>query len=1078
MNKRVLSTLIDDWAARHPERIAVESTDGMFTYGNLSDATDMVAKSLAALSVKTGDIVAVYLPSSFKYIAGIIGVNKAGAIFMPLEVDYPPARLRQLLLTVKPAFVITTSALKDKLSGIMGNEDVPGLIWDDDSTAAGLRCNRQAVDHRDVRLPELDGNESNYLIYTSGSTGTPKIIEGVHKSLSHFVHWEVETFNLGPDVRCCQFAPVSFDVSFRDIFVPLLAGGTIVIPDASVKRDPRRLLEWLIDHSVTLVHIVPSYFRELTAVIRASGKPVSTSLKYILLAGEPLYGKDVKEWYDAAGKEVQLVNLYGPSETTLAKIYNRIREVPANAGEIVPLGHPISNTAIAIIQNGQLCNIGEIGEIYIKTPFRSKGYWGDPALTAASFIQNPLHQDYEDILYKTGDLGKYLADKSITYVGRIDSQVKIRGNRVELSEVMQTIAGYTGIKHTEVVSIEQEDTGTILCCYYTCDNGDIDQTELKRYLDRNLPAYMHPSYFVKLDAFPLNLNGKIDKKALPKPEDMLYLQQGFDPPENELEKAIADIWSSVLGIAKIGVNHSFFQLGGHSLTATKIVAGIHQKLHKQISLKDFFEHNTVSKLAVLIQHADADLLQPIRPVGKRAYYQATPAQQRIYLVEQLTDDFSAYNMSAAFKLSGAINETALQGAFNALLQKHEILRTTFVDIEGHLQQQVHDWKEMAVEHVVADQTSFSPQTAHTYIQDEMKRRFDLEKDLLWHVRLVHFADKQYLLQFTIHHIICDGWSMQVLTKDFLTAYSALAAGTPLLTPNLNVQYKDYSNWLWEKLKKDDNKRQYWHEKLGNTLPELYLPLDLPRPEVRKYEGDTIQFDLGTDLSGKIRNICTQQEASLFIFFEAVVKLLLMKISGQNDIVIGTPVAGRAHPELQDQVGLYLNYLALRTRIDTDSTFAALMRKIKNDTYESYQYQLYPFEKLAAEITGGAIELGRNPLYDVLVVMNNQGLNAADADIKELEKILGLEWIPVFDAVSKTDLTFFINESENISVNTEYRTDIFHKQTITKLNSDLLLLIEMVVKDIARPVEDVIEQLSGALEAEMLEKNQQLLNEDF
>jgi amino acid adenylation domain-containing protein len=1078
MNKRVLSTLIDDLATRYPENIVVESPEGVFTYEKLSAATDLVGGSLVALSLKKGDVVAVYLPSSFKYVAAIIGVGKAGGIFMPLEVDYPPARLRQLLLTVKPAYIITTSVLKDKLTGIMSNEEVPCLIWDNNGAEEGLSWNTLIVDHRNASLPELNGDESNYLIYTSGSTGTPKIIEGVHKSLSHFIHWEVETFNLGPEVRCCQFAPISFDVSFRDIFVPLLAGGTIVIPDTSIKKDPRMLLEWLIDNSVTLLHMVPSYFRELTAMIRTSGKPVTTALKYILLAGEPLQGRDVKEWYEVAGKEVQLVNLYGPSETTLAKIFNRIKEPPDNAGETIQLGHPISNTAVAIIQNGQLCNIGEIGEIYIKTPFRSKGYWGNPALTAASFIQNPLHQDYEDILYKTGDLGKYQADKSITYVGRIDSQVKIRGNRVELFEVMQTIANFAGVKHTEVISIEQEDTGIALCCYYTCEGTDIDQPALKEHLDRHIPSYMHPSYFVKLDAFPLNLNGKIDKKSLPKPEDMLYLQQGFDPPENELEKAIAGIWSNVLGISKIGVNNSFFQLGGHSLTATKIVAGIHQKLHKQLSLKDFFEHNTVSKLAALIGNTASDQLQPIKLVGKHEYYRATPAQQRIYLVEQLSGNFSAYNMSVAFKLSGIVSEIALQGAFNALLKKHEILRTTFVDIEGHLQQQIHNWEEIAVEHIVADHTSFSPEAAYTYIQDEMKRRFDLGKDLLWHVRLVHFSDKQYLLQFTIHHIICDGWSMQVLTKDFLTAYRALDKGSPLLTSSLNIQHKDYSNWLWGTLNEEDNKRQYWHEKLENALPELYLPLDFPRPEERKYEGDTIQFELGTDLSNKIRKICIQQEASLFIFFESVIKLLLMKLSGQNDIVVGTPVAGRAHPDLQDQVGLYLNYLALRTQIGNESTFAELMQKVKIDTYESYKYQLYPFDKLAEEIAGGAIELGRNPLYDVLVVMNNQGLNAAEEDVKELEEILGLEWVPVFNTVSKTDLTFFINENSNISINTEYRTDIFYRQTITKINNDLLLLIETVVKDVTRPVGYVIEQLSGALEAEILEKNQQLLNEDF
>ncbi|MEL7006071.1 MAG: non-ribosomal peptide synthetase, partial [Bacteroidota bacterium] len=521
---------------------------------------------------------------------------EAGGIFMPLEPDYPEKRLDYLLVTVKPEVVIATASSFEVLMSKVGRMDYAQylkyvLIIQEDlslelaEVSAGElkgQTTKLASDYGPVPV-EVTGEDSNYLLYTSGSTGFPKIIEGRHVSLSHFIHWEVSTFSLNKKSHVSQLVPISFDVSLRDIFVPLLCGGTLCIPDKSIKLKPKELIDWLGEQSLSLIHTVPSLFRLLTKELEENEELQDSleSLTHVLLSGEALYGRDVTGFRNVMGTGIELVNLYGPTETTLAKLFYQVGEIE-DKNEIVALGNPITNTAVIILNGNKLCEIGEIGEICIKTPFRSKGYYKDETTTKEKFIQNPLHDEYEDIIYKTGDLGKYKEDRSIAFVGRQDSQLKIRGNRVELSEVERALMDYQGLEQVLVLPKKQQDD-YVLICYYI-GGSEIDPAAIRSFLSTQLPDYMFPSYYLRMEEFPLNLNGKIDKQSLPNPEELLYDRIAYEAPATKEEEPLCEIWSEILSLNKVGVNKSFFEIGGHSLSAAKVVTRVYERMGAEISL--------------------------------------------------------------------------------------------------------------------------------------------------------------------------------------------------------------------------------------------------------------------------------------------------------------------------------------------------------------------------------------------------------------------------------------------------------------------------------------------------------------
>ncbi len=556
MTKSVIHSVFEQVAAQRATHPAIRATGGEISYRELNETANRLAWRLRTdYGVRCGTVVGLNLVMGIPYVIALLSVAKAGGIFLPLDPRLPPQRRRQWIAKVRPALIVSDAEHSATWGAL--DFDLPLLPL-------------EALSSEATTNPPLavTGDDPSYIVFTSGSSGEPKAILGSQKGLSHFVHWEIKEFALDTTVRVSQLAPLTFDVSLRDIFVPLLAGGTLCIPAAEIRRDSRRLLDWLETEEISLMHCVPSLFRTLLQELahRPQADALLTRLRYMLLAGEPLYSIDVQKWRALMGKSTELVNLYGPSETTLAKAFHRIGEVPQEPGRMIPVGQPLPNTALLILKDSELCDQDEIGEIYIKTPFMSKGYYGDPELTAQVFMQNPLTPVIPDRIYRTGDLGRYRADHSVELLGRQDSQVKVKGIRIELSEIEQALLQHPAIEQAVVAAHLSADRENYLTAYFIAVQK-LGDAELRQHLEKWLPAEMHPAFFVPMQQFPLNLHGKVNRRALPRPADLLYQQRAYVAPASATEQALAALWDEVLDLGKVSVIHSFVELGGDSLKA-------------------------------------------------------------------------------------------------------------------------------------------------------------------------------------------------------------------------------------------------------------------------------------------------------------------------------------------------------------------------------------------------------------------------------------------------------------------------------------------------------------------------------
>ncbi|MBL0743085.1 non-ribosomal peptide synthetase [Chryseolinea lacunae] len=1095
MNKKVLHTLIDVKADEVGNLPAIDGHGKTISYRMLKEYSNRIGHSLVGEDIEKGNVVGIYIPNSINYWSAALGVNKAGGIFMPLDPAYPVKRMQQLLDKVMPTTIITLAThlsefleriegtpFAKKLTRVVVITDETSSIRIDDIGENGTKLRKEDFFPSSTVGVVVDGDDSNYLMYTSGSTGDPKVIEGCHKGLSHFIHWEVAEFGFSTNTRVSQLIPLYTDASLRDAFAPLLAGGTLCIPPDGIKSDAAKLLDWIEAAQINVIHTVPSVFRAVLREVEQNNAltPKLRSLKHFLLCGEALYGKDIAEWRAVAGTSTEIVNLYGPSETTLAKVFNRITEIPEDLHAIMPLGTPLPNTSVLIVnRHNVLSQIGEIGEIYIKTPFASKGYYAEAAMTSERFVQNPLHNEHADIVYRTGDLGKYLPDRRIAFVGRQDTQVKIRGNRVELSEIERVLLGYAGVEQVVVVPIKKAGSSDVLAAYFIT-SGPIEDRALRNYLRDVLPDFMHPSYVVCLEEFPLTLNGKIDKKALPKPEDILYEKTSYEAPRNGREQTLAAIWSSVLGLKKVGIQNSFFELGGHSLTATKVVSRIFKEIGVEISLKEFFENPTIAELSVLIASKQTSAYQNIPVLPSQPHYALSHAQKLLWVLDQTTVNLVAYHVPLYCLLDANVNKEAFRKAFDTLIARHESLRTTFFVVEGEPRQKIHEHTIFVIEEIDASKLETSEDILIERFADEaFQETFDLLNGPLLRCKLITLPSKRYIFLCTLHHIISDGWSIGVLLREILQLYTAYANGQENSLRPLRIHYKDYAAWHNAQLGATDMERHrhYWHQRLSGDLPLINLPIDYARDERKNYTGDKLVLTLEQETCEAIHEFCRQQDVTPFMFFLSVINVLLHSYSGQSDILIGSPISGRNDADLEDQIGTFLNILVHRNTLNKNESFLQFLQSVKTTVLDGYEHQAYPFDVLVEDLHAQRDD-GRNPFYDVVVVLNNTGLAGGDRELRELEKTLGVKEVGVQNRSSKIDLTFFVETAEGIAITTEYSNLLFAPETIKRMNNDLECLVKTVVRDGHALISDLVWNLSDETEKQMKHSTLQALHEDF
>lgn len=1062
MNRKIVHSVFEHIAATFPEHHAIEESSGTsITYRQLNKRAHTIASLLVARGVGRNVLVGVLFPTGITYAATILGVLKAGGLFLPLELGLPRPRLQHILSHTTPSVIVTDvhgqNGLADMLVEFGLATSTILLVF----TAAGFHEQRFCDGHWQTTaiadaeatdpLPMInEPDDSCYVIYTSGSTGVPKFIEGWHKGLAHYCHWQATEFGLNETSRISQMAPVTFEASLKDFFVALCCGATLCIPAADVKENPARLIEWIESSALTLLQTVPSYLRLITreAASQARSGGFFPSLQLVFQSGDTLYGKDVNHWRHVIGTHAELVNLYGPAEVTLLKTFHRIPPEPLKPNEIVPIGKPITNTVILILSGHTLCPPGKIGEIAVKSPFIVKGYYRSPELTAEKFVQNPLQNETRDIVYRTGDLGRYRPDMTIDFVGRLDSQVKVYGNRIELAEIESVLLAMPQIGQAVVVPHRTDEMENVLACYYT-ELEPISHTALREHILASLPDYMVPAYFIPMASLPLSLNGKVDRKALPKPEVLVI--GSYEAPVGTTEIQLAEIWGEILGLKRIGRANPFMEIGGDSLKAIRIIARMYKVFSVEVSVRDFFASPTIGALATFIDRARHTHYEPIPALPDAASYPLSHAQRRLWMLDQMEKGSAAYTMASAFVIEGSFSLAAFTQAIHTLHQRHETLRTTFIAIDGVPRQKI---ETATTPQITVRDVSHTPDPEHTareYFTTEAARPFDLTTGPLYRIALLTLAPQRTAFVFSIHHIISDVWSLGVMTAELSTLYNGFRTGQTPHLPPLPIQYRDFAAWQNQKVNDPatlQRDRTYWLQQLAAPLPVLDLPADFPRPPVKTYAGAVVHFTLDPAIAQPLRALATAQGASLFALLIALVRVLMFRYTAQEDLIIGTPVAGRVHPDLEPQIGFFLNTLALRDQVRADDRFCDLLMRVMATNTAGFDHQNYPFDQLVDELEL-LRDVSRSPLFDLMVVLQNAGqipFTLDGATVRELTQM---------ENISKFDLDFVFQENDDtIDVIVEYNRDLFVPQRIHNMAHHFCMLAEGVVVNSTARVSDL------------------------
>lgn len=1060
MNKKIIHTVFEQVVQDRGDKVAVEDQVSSCTYHELNRLANQLAYLILGMKLAKSSVIGAFLPPSVAFVAAQVGVWKSGHVYLPLTEQQPEEKLIKALIKCNPSVLIVSREHLDRVKDLL---DMSGLKTSHILVADQLSFSKVKSLESTTTFPDTNPSVSiadddpNYIYFTSGSTGDSKAIVGRHKSLSHFIHWEVATFQLNATVKIGFLNQTTFDASLRDIWVPLITGGTLFVPAAKIRDDYQGLMKWTAEKQINLMHTVPSIFRLLTKALTLSSGLSLSHVKYVLLAGESLYAKDIHDWRAVADNQATLVNLYGTSETTLAKTYYIVDNVPEESETIIPVGKPISNTVVAILNNGTPCALGEIGEIFIKTPFATGGYYQDEPLTKRVFVKNPLSDDPSDIIYKTGDLGRYQHDGNIEVLGRIDTQVKVNGIRIELEEVKRAILRLDAIREAEVL-VHKNHFQHELVAYYTGKVYDVD--EIRKQLSFLLNRSMIPTYFMHLDQLPLMINGKVDKKALPRPDKIVFNDASFEAPQGRTEEIIGKIWMNILNLSSIDRNTSFFKLGGTSLKAIQIISRLNRDFNISLRVIDIFNNSTLKRLAEVVYEKDREECKEIPPAPQMSEYPLSIAQKQLWMAMQASANPVLFNMRGAYKIQGDLRIEALKQAVSAIIERHESLRTLFVMKGGEPVQKILPYEEIKLRMI--DTQSKDESEFNRIINEESNHHFQLSEEPSFRTALLKIEEQEYIFLMNMSHIISDGWSMEVIVRDLVTTYNALVQGqTPNLAP-LPIQYKDFA--CWQHKKHDERHlnelRDYWWNLFEDGVPTLLLPTDFPRPEDSAYQGQSVQFLIEKAVAEKLKQIATSADLSLFMVLQGVVITLLYKLTGQKDIVLGSPYSGRAYQDLENQVGFYLNIVPFKHVFDAEDSFRQVLSEIKQSTLAALKHASYPYARLVEELKTNQHGQGPN-LFNVMVQMQ-------DAELEGNENIemqgLKVDRYLVEDPTSKYDLTFNFTDDEGvIHAYLEYDTDLFKHDTIVAFLDDFNEIVQRVSSDSGVTLIEIRKQLNSAPE---------------
>jgi amino acid adenylation domain-containing protein/non-ribosomal peptide synthase protein (TIGR01720 family) len=1027
-------SLFEAQAKATPEATALVFEGETVSYQALNEQSNKIANYLKEQGVKTESLVAVCIERGTAMIAGVLGIMKAGAAYVPVDIDYPKERISYILNDTQAAIMLSSS---------MGKANIDNV----NAQVIELDNNQEIANQSSENLnTTIKPNQLAYIMYTSGSTGKPKGVMVEHQSIINYTSGFVNYFGITAADTVLQQSSVSFDTMCEEVYPALISGAKVVIVKEGGK-DVDNIKHLLATEAITILSATPTVIAYLNK--EAGNNSINTkSLRYIISGGEMLQPGFIDKLYPA----VTIVNSYGPTEGTVCASYYTIDKIDKAA----LIGTPVSNTQIHIKStSGELSPIGVPGEIFIGGVQVARGYLNQPELTKEKFINDPYSEEANAKLYRTGDQGRWLADGNIEYLGRIDDQVKIRGYRIELGEIEQVLMQHENVRQAVVLAKTDKQGTKRLTAYVVMDEAAYDKQELQNYLGERLPEYMVPRLWVNLQSLPLTPNGKTDKRALPEAE--ASQEESYTAPQTTTEKQLAKIWEELLGVEKVGTKDNFFELGGHSLLAMRVISQVRRVLNKELKIRDLFVYPTITGLAKQLEDEEAEASgSTIKSVTPRPeYIPLSYSQERLWFIDRL-EGSAQYHIPAVLNLKGEVNIAALENALKAIIERHEVLRTVIREHGGQGYQFVktNSW-------ALKQSQSSNNAELKAYISKETARPFDLSQDDMLRAELIATGENEYILLLVLHHIAADGWSMPVLVSEFSSLYSSFNKNevSLLLTPE--IQYADYAIWQREYLDAANlqNKLNYWEEKLAGTAT-LELPTDHMRPAVQSSKGSVYEFTIAKEQADKLQKLSLEQGATLYMTLLAIFKVLLYRYSGQEDICVGTPVANRDREEIAELIGFFVNTLALRTNLNGEEAFTALLSKVKQTTLEAYGHQEVPFEKVVEAVVKER-DLSRSPLFQVMFVLQNTAVipTLELGDIKITGERAG-------DQSSKYDLSYNAEETkEGIRFVVEYNTDLYEAETIARMASHYAELIASVTKEPATTI-NRLQLLSKAEEEEL------------
>ncbi|QKN90760.1 surfactin non-ribosomal peptide synthetase SrfAA [Bacillus amyloliquefaciens] len=1006
-----IPALFEEKAKTLSDKPAVVYEGRTLSYRTLHDQSNRIAGRLLKAGISADSPVAVLLGRSERVIAAILGILKAGSAYVPIDPDFPADRI-QYILEDSGAKAVLTEA------GIQARET--DAEWIDFDEAVQYEAAAEGVGTQSDRLA--------YIIYTSGTTGRPKGVMIEHRQVHHLVQsLQQEIYQCGEQtLRMALLAPFHFDASVKQIFASLLLGQTLYIVPKTTVTNGSALLDYYRQNRIEATDGTPAHLQMMVAAGDVSG----IELRHMLIGGEGLsaaVAEQLLQLFHQTGRAPRLTNVYGPTETCVDA---SVHPVSADNGMMqqaayVPIGKPLGNARLYILdKHKRLQPDGTAGELYIAGDGVGRGYLNLPDLTAEKFLQDPFSESGR--MYRTGDMARWLPDGTIEYIGREDDQVKVRGYRIELGEIETVLRKAPGAAEAVVLARPDQQGSLDVCAYIVQEKGtEFHPAEYREYVSKHLPDYMVPAYFTKTDKIPLTPSGKADRKKLFALDVQAVSSSEYASPRNETEETLAVIWQEVLGMDKAGIYDHFFESGGHSLKAMTLLTKIHKQMGVEIPLQYLFEHPTIAALAdYAASRNEGPAFSTIEPAEKQASYPLSLAQQRVYIASQFEDAGVGYNMPAAAMIEGALDREKLERAFSALISRHEALRTSFQSEDGTPRQVIHEQVPFHIEVIEAGGRT------NEQVMKDFVRRFELEEAPLFRIGLQTLGHNRHMMLFDMHHLISDGVSISIMLKELADIYG----GKQL--PELSIQYKDYAVWQAERAEEGYKKeRAYWKEVFSGELPVLQLLPDYPRPQVQSFEGDRVSVKLPKTLRERLQKLAEKNGATLYMVLLSAYYTLLSKYSGQEDIIVGTPSAGRHHSDTEGLIGMFVNTLALRSTVKQDQTFTGLLGHVRKQVLDAFSHQDYPFEWLTEELNVPR-DMSRHPIFDTMFSLQN-----ISDGIPEIGN-LTLSLHETNFNIAKFDLTMQARETaEGVALDLDYCTKLFKRSTADRMLTHYVRLLE-------------------------------------